>query len=291
MTTDGEREDAATAAENEEQKNEGAVQDALNDVADEIERGEEEKPEGERLSRDEILQLVEERFEPRLRTMFQQQQGRAQQWYGNLAKETANELTQETQGRVNEVIDDLMKVLDEDQREALQQVREQRERERTNQRLRENLEYVEKLRNGEVSLGGSSEQQQGVQLTQEQAQSLTETVSTIAESMGVEVSATDPKVWTGWAEASDYAGLVKVATRNLQGLAKNSSSSQKTQKSQPQQSSETTANDRVPPSTTGAPMQPSQTYASLGELARAYKDGEIDINQYRTVGRENGWIR
>jgi len=85
----------------------------------------------------------------------------------------------------------------------------------------------------------------------------------------------DSRVWEGWSQDMSFSQSVKLANQNLKKIA----GTTKTVVSEP-------ATQKVPPTTQGAPTQPKRAYNSLGDLSKAFANGQIDSTQYRNLKKQ-----
>lgn len=221
--------------------------------------------------------LTREEAETQLNQILNQVQGRAQNFYGAKVKETRDELLNKTQGEVNALINDLVQVLDPDQREALQRLRAERESVQTRQQLQETLDYVNKLRAGELQPGAPAQQ---MAMSPDEVTLLREEATDMLESSGVQAKPDDGRLWKDWHPGMNLTQTRALMRKNLRGLKANGA--KPPAKPSPQAA--------VPPSLGDAPLTPAGDYATLGELAKAFRDKQIGINEYREIAGKKGWL-
>jgi len=94
---------------------------------------------------------------------------------------------------------------------------------------------------------------------------------------GVDVS--DSRLWTGYSQNMSVTDALGVASRNLQSV-----------KQQPAAPAQSTPSQAVPPSTASAPATPADDFQSLGDLAIAFRDKQIDSTTYSRLARDKGWL-
>lgn len=222
--------------------------------------------------------LTREEAEAQINQILNQVQGRAQNYYGNQVKQTRDELLNKTQSEVNSLINDLVQVLDPEQREALVALRDRRKAQETQQELQETLEYVNQLRSGQVQPGAPAQ----MAMSQDELGLLREEATDLIEGAGVSVQPNDNRLWAGWSPSMSYTQSVALMRKNLRGL-KGQGKKPAPAAPRPQ--------DQVPPPVDSAQLTPAGDYGSLGELARAFRDKQIDIDRYREVAAQKGWLR
>ena len=202
--------------------------------------------------------------ESRIAEIEKREQGRAQQFWNNKLKEDRGELAQ--------FMGDVSQVLDEDQREKLDAIREDRRR----KDLEDKLERFER---GELQPA----QQQAVMNAQDLdvLRTSIEGMMSAAGISGVDVS--DSRLWKGYSQNMSVTEALGVASRNLESV--------KQQPATPAQpATQPNPKEVVPPSTASAPATPADDFQSLGDLAVAFRDKQIDSTTYSRLAREKGWL-
>ena len=203
--------------------------------------------------------------ETRIAEIEKREQGRAQQFWNDKLKEDRGELAR--------FMGDVSQVLDEDQREQLDALREERRR-------KDIEDKIERFERGELA---PATQKQEVMSAQELnvLRTSIEGMMTAAGISGVDVS--DSRLWTGYSENMSVTDALGVASRNLQSV--------KQQPATPAPPApQTNPRQAVPPSTASAPATPADDFQSLGDLAVAFRDKQIDSTTYSRLARDKGWL-
>lgn len=213
---------------------------------------------------DQLLENRLDRFGNRIAEIEKREQGRAQQFWGNKLKEDRDELAQ--------FMGDVSQVLDEDQQEQLDAIRKSR---RT-QQLEEKLEKFER---GELQPATPQ-----ASMSQSEIAILRSSVETMLDAAGISgVEVTDSRLWQGYSENMNATEALRVARKNLASVKPQASTQQPTTPTPRPQ-------EVVPPTTANAPATPADDYASLGDLAVAFRDKQINSSEYSRLAREKGWL-
>lgn len=260
MTTQS---DGATA-QNAEQNT--STEDAVRQAAEAATANSENDALEQRL--DQLLETRLDRFGNRITEIEKREQGRAQQFWNTKLKEDRDELAQ--------FMGDVSQVLDEDQREQLDAIRENRRR----QMLEEKLERFER---GELQAPAA----QQAAMSQSDVDILRSSVETMLDAAGITgVDVTDSRLWQGYSDSMSAKEALAVARRNLASVRPQSPAQQPAQQPAPTQRPQ----EVVPPTTANAPATPADDYASLGDLAVAFRDRQIDSSEYSRIARERNWL-
>ena len=120
-------------------------------------------------------------------------------------------------------------------------------------------------------------QSQGSSLTPENLDDLDAVVRDTATTLGLgNLDVRNSKdVWNGWNAGMTFSETVRLANKNLKSMA----TSKRTVAREP-------AAQKVPPSTQGAPTQPKRAYRSLGELSKAFTNGQVNATEYRNLKKQ-----
>lgn len=256
MTTQS---DGATA-QNAEQDT--STEDAVRQAAETATANSENDALEQRL--DQLLETRLDRFGNRITEIEKREQGRAQQFWNTKLKEDRDELAQ--------FMGDVSQVLDEDQREQLDAIRENRRR----QMLEEKLERFER---GELQ----PQAQQQAAMSQGEVDILRSSVETMLDAAGITgVDVTDSRLWQGYSDSMSAKEALAVARKNLASVRPQQPAQQPAPTQRPQ--------EVVPPTTANAPATPADDYASLGDLAVAFRDRQIDSSEYSRIARERNWL-
>jgi len=196
-----------------------------------------------------------------------QAQGRAQQFYGDKLKEDRNELAT--------FMGDLTQVLDPEQKQVLDELREQRRMESVDARLKA-------FEDGTLTppAPAAAAQADAPQMSENDANALYEGVDGLIEASGLDIKPSDEGVWTGFKADMPLSQALSLARKNIKKMRTVST---------PEPAAQRAA--AVPPTTAGADSIPAQQYDSLSELAAAFRDREINSIVFSQLGRENGWLR
>jgi hypothetical protein len=203
--------------------------------------------------------------ENRIAEIEKREQGRAQQFWNDKLKEDRGELAQ--------FMGDVSQVLDEDQREQLDALRGERRRKDIEDRL-------DRFERGELQ---PAAQQQTV-MSPEELNVLRTSIEGMMSAAGITgVDVSDSRLWTGYSQNMSVTDALGVASRNLQSV--------KQQPAPPAQpATPTNPKEAVPPSTASAPATPADDFQSLGDLAVAFRDKQIDSTTYSRLARDKGWL-
>lgn len=203
--------------------------------------------------------------ENRIAEIEKREQGRAQQFWNDKLKEDRSELAQ--------FMGDVSQVLDEDQREQLDALRGERRRKDIEDRL-------DRFERGELQ---PAAQQQTV-MSPEELNVLRTSIEGMMSAAGITgVDVSDSRLWAGYSQNMSVTDALGVASRNLQSVK---------QRPAPPAQPATPANPKeaVPPSTASAPATPADDFQSLGDLAVAFRDKQIDSTTYSRLARDKGWL-
>tara|TARA_B100001939_G_scaffold51838_3_gene41100 strand:+ start:11095 stop:11880 length:786 start_codon:yes stop_codon:yes gene_type:complete len=243
----------------EEAVEETAVEEKVDPVAEAAKNVEATADQAEQpnyLTQQDLDRVLEER-----KTAFDNAQGRAQQY----TNQKVQEIQEGAKAQIQEFMNDFSSILDEDQKDVLNQKIAEREKKAKEEKLDR---LIEKMDNP---------QSQGSSLTPENLEDLDSVVRDTASTLGLtnlDVRS-DSRVWEGWNQNMSFSQSVKLANQNLKKIA----GTTKTVVSEP-------ATQKVPPTTQGAPTQPKRAYNSLGDLSKAFANGQIDSTQYRNLKKQ-----
>ena len=243
----------------EEAVEETAVEEKVDPVAEAAKNVEATADQAEQpnyLTQQDLDRVLEER-----KTAFDNAQGRAQQY----TNQKVQEIQEGAKAQIQEFMNDFSSILDEDQKDVLNQKIAEREKKAKEEKLDR---LIEKMDNP---------QSQGSSLTPENLEDLDSVVRDTASTLGLtnlDVRS-DSRVWQGWNQNMSFSQSVKLANQNLKKIA----GTTKTVVSEP-------ATQKVPPTTQGAPTQPKRAYNSLGDLSKAFANGQIDSTQYRNLKKQ-----
>ena len=229
--------------------------DLVKQAAENLEaKAEEEKP--AYLTQDDLDRVLEER-----KSVFDNAQGRAQQY----TNQKVQEIQDGAKAQIDEFMTDFSSILDEDQKEVLNQKMQDRERLAKEAKLDQLLEKMD------------NPQSQGSSLTPENLDDLDAVVRDTATTLGLNNLdvRNDKNVWNGWQAGMSFSQSVKLANKNLKAIA----TANKTVATAP-------ATQKVPPTTQGAPTQPKRAYKSLGDLSKAFTNGQVTATDYRKLKKE-----
>lgn len=205
------------------------------------------------LTKDDVERILEER-----KSVFDNAQGRAQQY----TNQKVQEIQEGAKAQISEFMNDFSSILDEDQKEVLNQKVEERTRKAKEEKLDRLLENMDKP-------------QQGSGVTPDNLEDLESAVKDTASALGLNLDVRSNKeVWKGWDAGMSFSQSVRVANANLKALAQNGKQQPVVQEA---------ASQKVPPSTQGAPTQPKRAYRSIGDLSNAFANGQINANDYREL--------
>jgi len=219
---------------------------------------------------DSVLDQRLDQYGQRIQDIEKQEQGRAQQWYGEKLKETR---TQDRDDIAN-FMSDLTLVLDEDQREQLTELQATRQ----NQNLQSRIQTLEQQLEGQPQTASSPPA-----LSQSDAQALFDATQGFIETAGLNISPEDSRLWAGYQNGMSLQQAINVARRNIKTV---SSPTTPTPEAKPAEAPQ----QRVPPSTASAPTSPADSFDTLAELAVAFRDREINSQDYARISRERGWL-
>ena len=243
----------------EEAVEETAVEEKVDPVAEAAKNVEATADQSEQpnyLTQQDLDRVLEER-----KTAFDNAQGRAQQY----TNQKVQEIQDGAKAQIQEFMNDFSSILDEDQKDVLNQKIAQREQKAKEEKLDRLIENMD------------NPQSQGSSLTPENLEDLDSVVRDTASTLGLtnlDVRS-DSRVWEGWNQNMSFSQSVKLANQNLKKIA----GTTKNVVSEP-------ATQKVPPTTQGAPTQPKRAYNSLGDLSKAFANGQIDATQYRNLKKQ-----
>tara|TARA_R100001510_G_C7628542_1_gene187915 strand:+ start:178 stop:963 length:786 start_codon:yes stop_codon:yes gene_type:complete len=243
----------------EEAVEETAVEEKVDPVAEaakNVEATANQTEQPDYLTQQDLDRVLEER-----KTAFDNAQGRAQQY----TNQKVQEIQDGAKAQIQEFMNDFSSILDEDQKDVLNQKIAEREKKAKEEKLDRLIENMD------------NPQSQGSSLTPENLEDLDSVVRDTASTLGLtnlDVRS-DSRVWEGWNQNMSFSQSVKLANQNLKKIA----GTTKTVVSEP-------ATQKVPPTTQGAPTQPKRAYNSLGDLSKAFANGQIDSTQYRNLKKQ-----
>ena len=243
----------------EEAVEETAVEEKVDPVAEAAKNVEATADQSEQpnyLTQQDLDRVLEER-----KTAFDNAQGRAQQY----TNQKVQEIQDGAKAQIQEFMNDFSSILDEDQKDVLNQKIAEREKKAKEEKLDRLIENMD------------NPQSQGSSLTPENLEDLDSVVRDTASTLGLtnlDVRS-DSRVWEGWNQNMSFSQSVKLANQNLKKIA----GTTKNVVSEP-------ATQKVPPTTQGAPTQPKRAYNSLGDLSKAFANGQIDATQYRNLKKQ-----
>ena len=220
---------------------------------------------------DSVLDQRLDQYGQRIQDIEKQEQGRAQQWYGEKLKETR---TQDRDDIAN-FMSDLTLVLDEDQREQLTELQATRQ----NQNLQSRIQTLEQQLEGQSQTASSPPA-----MSQTDAQALFDATQGFIETAGLNISPEDSRLWAGYQNGMSLQQAINVARRNIKTVSP--SPTTPTPEAKPAEAPQ----QRVPPSTASAPTSPADSFDTLAELAVAFRDREINSQDYARISRERGWL-
>jgi hypothetical protein len=219
---------------------------------------------------DSVLDQRLDQYGQRIQDIEKQEQGRAQQWYGEKLKETR---TQDKDDIAN-FMSDLTLVLDEDQREQLTELQATRQ----SQNLQSRIQTLEQ------QLEGQTQAVSPPAMSQTDAQALFDATQGFIETAGLSISPEDSRLWAGYQNGMSLQQAINVARRNIKTVSP--SPTTPTPEAKPAEAPQ----QRVPPSTVSAPTSPADSFDTLAELAVAFRDREINSQDYARISRERGWL-
>tara|TARA_R100001082_G_scaffold40926_3_gene21708 strand:+ start:1311 stop:2102 length:792 start_codon:yes stop_codon:yes gene_type:complete len=235
---------------------EESAPDVLEQAVQEAEAKAEPEEQPSYLTKDDVERLLEER-----KSAFDNAQGRAQQY----TNQKVQEIQEGAKAQISEFMNDFSSILDEDQKEVLDQKMQERERKAKEEKLDRLIENMDKP-------------QQGSGVTPENLEDLESAVKDTATALGLDIDVRSNKeVWQGWNAGMSFTQSVKIANQNLKALAQNG-------KKQPV--AQEPAAQKVPPSTQGAPTQPKRAYRNLGDLSTAFTNGQVSAEDYRKLKKQ-----
>ena len=233
--------------------------DLVEQAVEQQEAKAEAEPQPTYLTKDDLDRVLEER-----KTAFDNAQGRAQQY----TNQKVQEIQDGAKAQISEFMNDFSSILDEDQKEVLNQKMQDREREAKEAKLDQ---LIEKMDNP---------QSQGSGITPDNLEDLESAVRDTATTLGLNSLdvRNNKEVWTGWNQGMSFSQSVRLANANLKKIAQNGNK-EKVVQAEP-------AAQKVPPSTQGAPTQPKRAYKSLGDLSMAFTNGQVSVSDYRKLKKE-----
>ena len=240
----------------EEQETVDPATELVQEAAQEVEATADQAEQPNYLTQQDLDRVLEER-----KTAFDNAQGRAQQY----TNQKVQEIQDGAKAQIQEFMNDFSSILDEDQKDVLNQKIAEREKKAKEEKLDRLIENMD------------NPQSQGSSLTPENLEDLDSVVRDTASTLGLtnlDVRS-DSRVWEGWNQNMSFSQSVKLANQNLKKIA----GTTKNVVSEP-------ATQKVPPTTQGAPTQPKRAYNSLGDLSKAFANGQIDATQYRNLKKQ-----
>jgi len=229
--------------------------DQVAEAAKNVEATAEEANQPSYLTKDDLDKVLEER-----KSAFDNAQGRAQQY----TNQKVQEIQEGAKAQISEFMNDFSSILDEDQKDILNQKIADRERVAKEEKLDRLLENMD------------NPQSQGSNLTPENLEDLDSVVRDTASTLGLSVDVrNDANVWKGWNSTMTFSQSVKLANQNLKDIA----GKNKSVTTEP-------AVNKVPPTTQGAPTQPKRAFRNLGDLSTAFANGQVSVNDYRKLKKD-----
>ena len=229
--------------------------DQVAEAAKNVEATAEEANQPSYLTKDDLDKVLEER-----KSAFDNAQGRAQQY----TNQKVQEIQDGAKAQISEFMNDFSSILDEDQKDILNQKIADRERVAKEEKLDRLLENMD------------NPQSQGSNLTPENLEDLDSVVRDTASTLGLSVDVrNDANVWKGWNNSMTFSQSVKLANQNLKDIA----GKNKSVTTEP-------AVNKVPPTTQGAPTQPKRAFRNLGDLSTAFANGQVSVNDYRKLKKD-----
>ncbi len=221
-----------------------------------------------------VLESRLNQYGERVREIEIREQGRAQQWYGDKLKEVREQDRQELAGFMG----DLTLVLDDDQRERLDELRAERE----NQQLRDEVARLRQT----VEQPAPAQQ---VAMSESDGLALRSATEAVIEAAGLGITPDAPELWQGYTASMDLRQSIALMKQNSKALISQAKTPEPVGEVVPQEPPVTPA-QRVPVSTNSAPSTPANQYDTLGELAIAFRNKEINSKQYAELAKESGWL-
>ena len=233
----------------EEAKTEEPAVDTLEQAVESFEaKADQNEEQPSYLTQEDLDRVLEER-----KTAFDNAQGRAQQY----TNQKVQEIQEGAKAQISEFMNDFSSILDEEQKEILEEKIQERERLAKEAKLDQLLEKMD------------NPQSQGSSLTPENLEDLDSVVRDTATTLGLSNLdvRSDNRVWKGWNQGMTFSQSVKLASQN------------KTVATEP-------AARKVPPTTQGAPTQPKRAYRNLTDLSMAFTNGQVNATEYRKLKKE-----
>ena len=241
----------------EEAKTEEPAVDTLEQAVESFEaKADQNEEQPSYLTKEDLDKVLEER-----KSAVDNAQGRAQQY----TNQKVQEIQDGAKAQISEFMNDFSSILDEEQKEILEEKIQERERLAKEAKLDQLLEKMD------------NPQSQGSNLTPENLEDLDSVVRDTATTLGLNSLdvRNDNRVWNGWNQGMTFSQSVKLANQNLKNIA----AQNKTVAREP-------AAQKVPPTTQGAPTQPKRAYRNLTDLSSAFANGQVDATQYRKLKKD-----
>jgi len=222
---------------------------------------------------DSVLSTRLNQYGQRVAEVERREQGRAQQWYGDKLKETRTQDQADLAGFMS----DLTLVLDDEQREKFDDLRTNRENDNLRQR-------IQQLEDGPAQAPATEQV-----MSEADGRALRDATEAVIEVSGLTIGATDARLWQGYDVAMSLPDTIRLMRRNVKAISE-VKPAPAVEGAPSTGGPPPTPTDRVPVSTNAAPKTPVNQYSTLGELAIAFRNREINSTQYASIAKEEGWL-
>ena len=198
-----------------------------------------------------------------IENVFSKYQGTQNNWNANRMKQIEDNLTSK--------VDDALKPF-RDLTSTMEQARvEQLEPE----------DQVEYWRNKAQTPADAPQQQQQEELSVDEKLNLANSVTQLITQNGLQMTHLDNRIWEGAMTGMNAEQYYTLAQNNIGRL-----------KTAPAPAPAATPAPATPPPTTQeAPSQTTSPIETKSEAVEAFQRGDINIDEYRSIGSEKGWLR
>ena len=243
-----------------------ASQDSAEEIASTVLAAQDESAPAEEQVQEQVPEQAPASSGPTLsdiENVFSKYQGTQNNWNANRMKQIEDNLTSK--------VDDALKPF-RDLTSTMEQARvEQLEPE----------DQVEYWRNKAQTPADAPQQQQQEELSADEKLNLANSVTQLITQNGLQMTHLDNRIWEGAMTGMTAEQYYTLAQNNIGRL-----------KTAPAPAPAATPAPATPPPTTQeAPSQTTSPIETKSEAVEAFQRGDINIDEYRSIGTEKGWLR
>ena len=243
-----------------------ASQDSAEEIASTVLAAQDESAQAEEQVQEKVPEQAPVSSGPTLsdiENVFSKYQGTQNNWNANRMKQIEDNLTSK--------VDDALKPFRDLTSKMEQAQIEQLEPE----------DQVEYWRNKAQTPADAPQQQQQEELSADEKLNLANSVTQLITQNGLQMTHLDNRIWEGAMTGMNAEQYYTLAQNNIGRL-----------KTAPAPAPAATPAPATPPPTTQeAPSQTTSPIETKSEAVEAFQRGDINIDEYRSIGTEKGWLR